>query len=213
MPKYYFYKMTADNGGAPCVENGLLSLAICKPEIRSTAKKDDIILGFAAKSLSADNRLIYVARVTAKIEDGDYFKSDKFSNRSDCIYRWTQGHFIIQDGAKFHRSGANLQHDLGKAPKYVQANVLLSCEFSYFGANGTADYKREFRLVAEAVEKLKRGHRVKHASQLLDELQRLATKYSQFSGPCILGKLSQQPPTSVDCCLGVGAITKQKTQC
>lgn len=34
MPKIYFYKLTADNGGAPCVQDGLLSLAICKPMIR-----------------------------------------------------------------------------------------------------------------------------------------------------------------------------------
>jgi hypothetical protein len=31
--RIYFYKLTADNGGAPCVEDGLLSLAICKPAI------------------------------------------------------------------------------------------------------------------------------------------------------------------------------------
>jgi hypothetical protein len=33
-----FYKLTADNGGAPCVRYGLLSLAICKPMIRKTAR-------------------------------------------------------------------------------------------------------------------------------------------------------------------------------
>jgi len=38
MPKIYFYKLTCDDGGAPCVQDGLLSLAICKPMIRSTAE-------------------------------------------------------------------------------------------------------------------------------------------------------------------------------
>lgn len=50
-PRIYFYKLVADNGGAPCVENGLLSLAICKPMIRKTAKEGDLILGFAGNSL------------------------------------------------------------------------------------------------------------------------------------------------------------------
>ena len=36
-PDIYVYKIVADIGGAPCVWNNLLSLAICKPMIRKTA--------------------------------------------------------------------------------------------------------------------------------------------------------------------------------
>jgi len=39
--------MTVDSGGAPCVSNGVLSLAICKPAIRSSATRGNIILGLA----------------------------------------------------------------------------------------------------------------------------------------------------------------------
>ncbi len=42
----YVYKMTADNGGAPCVHRRLLSLAICKPKIRKAANRGDLIFGF-----------------------------------------------------------------------------------------------------------------------------------------------------------------------
>lgn len=70
MTKIYFYKLIVDDGGARCVENGLLSLAICKPMIRRTAKNGDVVIGFAANSLHADNRLIYVARVNEKLENG-----------------------------------------------------------------------------------------------------------------------------------------------
>jgi Nucleotide modification associated domain 2 len=48
MSDIYFYKLTADNGGAPCVRHGLLSLAICKPMIRKTAEEGDLTFGFAA---------------------------------------------------------------------------------------------------------------------------------------------------------------------
>jgi Nucleotide modification associated domain 2 len=61
MKKFYLYKMTVDNGGAPCVQDRILSLAICKPRIRSSALKEAeeaILLGFAAKQLRSDNRLI-----------------------------------------------------------------------------------------------------------------------------------------------------------
>ena len=56
MHNIYFYKLTADNGGAPCVRYGLLSLAICKPMIRKTAKEGDLVFGFAANSLHRYNR-------------------------------------------------------------------------------------------------------------------------------------------------------------
>ena len=63
MARIYFYKLTADSGTAPCIQNGLLSLAICKPMVRSGANIDDFIFGFAANSLHRDNRWIYAARV------------------------------------------------------------------------------------------------------------------------------------------------------
>jgi hypothetical protein len=67
MSRAYLYKLTGDNGGAPCVEGGLLSLAICKPMIRASASEGDLVFGFGAKSLHCNNRLIYIARITKKI--------------------------------------------------------------------------------------------------------------------------------------------------
>jgi Nucleotide modification associated domain 2 len=82
MPKIYFYKLTTDNGGAPCVQNDLLSLAICKPMMRKTATEEggDLIFGFAANSLHRNNPLIYVARVTKKLCTGEYFKDVQVSS-------------------------------------------------------------------------------------------------------------------------------------
>ena len=92
MTNLYYYKLTSDNNGAPCLGDGgsLLSLAICKPMIRGKAKLCDLIFGFAASSLHEDNRLIYIARITAKESDGNYFKKAKYSNRGDCIYEWKE---------------------------------------------------------------------------------------------------------------------------
>lgn len=78
MTRIYFYKLTTDNGGAPCVEGALLSLAICKPMIRSTAGVGDLIFGFAANALHEDNRLIYAARVTRTLRNGEYYKSSRY---------------------------------------------------------------------------------------------------------------------------------------
>jgi Nucleotide modification associated domain 2 len=52
----YAYKMTDDNGGAPCVQDGFLTLAICKPEIRKIAKEDDIIIGIVGTAFTNRQR-------------------------------------------------------------------------------------------------------------------------------------------------------------
>jgi hypothetical protein len=99
--KIYVYKLTVDSGGAPCVERGVLSLAICKPMIRRTAEVGDLIFGFAASSLSRDNRLIYVARVTDTKRNGAYFRDKRFARRGDCVYEWHRGRFHWRRGARY----------------------------------------------------------------------------------------------------------------
>jgi hypothetical protein len=98
----YFYKLTRDDGGAPCVRNGILSLAICKPFIRASAEVGDMIFGFAANLLSPDNRLIYIARVTGKLCNGEYYTTRCYQNRGDCIYEAMGNCFVRRTDAKFH---------------------------------------------------------------------------------------------------------------
>ncbi len=87
---YYYYKMVADNGGAPCVYRNLLSLAICKPKIRASANVGDWVFGFGGKR-SLGERLIYIARITDKVEDGTYYRDPKYQKRSDRVYGWSGG--------------------------------------------------------------------------------------------------------------------------
>ncbi|MDO8771056.1 MAG: hypothetical protein Q7K57_20575 [Burkholderiaceae bacterium] len=165
MARIYYYKLTTDDGGAPCVLDGLLSLGICKPMIRSTAKKEDLIFGFAANSLYADNRLLYIARVTDKVREGKYYTSGKFEHRGDCIYERHRDRFQWRQGA-LHHGPRDLVHDLGSHPDYDRANVLLSDDFRYFGANGSSGYKYRYPLIKDAVEHLGQGHRVYHDESL-----------------------------------------------
>jgi len=164
--RIYFYKLTTDDGGAPCVQDGLLSLAICKPMIRSTAEKGDLVFGFAANSLHADNQLIYIARLTDKVRNGDYY--ERFARRGDCVYERCGGRFAWRQGA-LHHGQNHLVHDLGMHPDYARANVLLSNDFRYFGAHGSANYKAQYPLIKDAVENLGQGHRVHHGEPLRTE--------------------------------------------
>jgi len=76
-PDMYVYKMVTDNGGAPCVTGKLLSLAICKPKIRKSAARGSLIFGFGGKEYQ--ERLIYIARVTGKLEGEAYYQQPKYA--------------------------------------------------------------------------------------------------------------------------------------
>ena len=213
MSKIYFYKLTVDDGGAPCVEKGLLSLAICKPMLRSTADQDNIIIGFAANSLHSDNRLIYVARVNKKLLNGDYYRPGKYSRRADCIYESRGHHFGPRPGALYHGGSGDLLHDLGPHPHYPRANTLLSREFCYFGKSGSDAYKKKFPTVAKAVRDLGRGHRVHHDAKLLAELEKLASWACPLNSPCIQGKPTSKPRSGVSHRGGGCGVAKKKTGC
>src|SRR5258705_11986533 len=120
-PRIYFYKMTADDGGAPHVHSYLLSLAICKPFIRMNACVGDLVVGFAATKLHRDNRLVYLAVVTCKLCAGDYYKKKQYERRGDCIYEAVGNEFFRKQDARYHDVPEHLRHDLGNAPWYVRA--------------------------------------------------------------------------------------------
>ena len=171
--KYYLYKLTVDNGGAPCVKNGLLSLAICKPAIRRTAERANIIIGFAANQLYHDNSVIYIAQVGKKLDGREYY-SGEFADRPDCIYLWDGRHFSRRRSAKYHTE-EDLVHDLGRPPKYPSAQVLLSKKFRYFGKKGCRAFHDRYPCIAAKIRSLARGHRVINLS---DELWRELTRFS-----------------------------------
>jgi len=185
MKRIYLYKMTVDNGGAPCVHNGILSLAICKPKIRSVAPEGAVIFGFAANTLQRDNRLIYIAKVTKKVDGKVYYGSLEYRSRPDCIYRWNEGGQVFSRTRNpFHDSNEDLRHDLGDHPEYKKAWVLLSFgydNFRYFASSRPQNYKATSPKLKAEIESLTQGHRVKHDDELRDELERLERKIFSIS--------------------------------
>jgi hypothetical protein len=171
--KYYLYKLIVDNGGAPCVRNGLLSLAVCKPAIRRTAERGNIIIGFAANRLYHDNCVIYIAQVTKKL-DGRKYYSQYYADRPDCIYLWDGCNFRYRRSAKYH-SKEDLVHDLGRPPKYPSAQILLSRKFRYFGEKGCRSFHSKYPHIAAKIRSLAKGHRV---VTLADDLRSELTRFS-----------------------------------
>lgn len=162
--KIYFYKMIVDNGGAPCVQDGLLSLAICKPQIRSTIDTNDFIIGFGSNVL--DNKLIYIAKITDKLLDGEYYKQEKYFYRDDCLYSFDGQQYSRRENKKYH-IGNNTPTDEGNDI------VLLSNNYRYFGNKSSNDYKNKYPILTKIINSLKQGHRLNHNTELFKELSQL----------------------------------------
>lgn len=156
--------MIVDNGGAPCVQDGLLSLAICKPQIRSTIDIDNFIIGFGSNVL--DNKLIYIAQVTNKLLDGEYYKQEKYFYRDDCLYSFDGQQYSRREDKKYHISN-NTPNDEGNDI------VLLSDNYRYFGNKSSNDYKNKYPILTKIINSLKQGHRLNHNTELFKELSQL----------------------------------------
>jgi hypothetical protein len=130
--------MTHDQGTAPAVENGLLTLAICKPAIRRLAKIGDIILGIGGVSIGL-GRVIYAAKITEKMGPGpEYYQ--KYSGREDAVYKIINGLPKHKGGYYDHAIDPRgqpkywIKHDVGL--NWEKAEVLLSSDYRYFGKKG-----------------------------------------------------------------------------
>jgi len=172
MSRLYVYKIRYDDGTAPCVEGGVLSLAICKPAIRSTAEPGDTLVGFAAKSMRADQRLVYAAVVTEKVPGGAYYRERGFQRRRDSVYAWRNGGFVPRRDAVVKITDEDIANDLGAAPEYKRANVLLSDNYRYFAETRAADYRADAPALARMIDALGQGHRIHHGDRVRDELER-----------------------------------------
>ena len=148
MTYVYMYNLVVDTGLAPCVENGLLSLACCKggtkDEIKTGIrywigekrdgdyKKDKIyVVGMC------DGKFLYIARITDVVPMIDYYADNScHKGRNDDIYDVKNGKLIRNNRHtkdKVHTD--NDQQIRDKTGIYV----LLSNDFIYLGKDALAD--------------------------------------------------------------------------
>lgn len=167
--RFYFYKMMVDSGSGPCVTDRLLTLAICKPKIRASGRIGDWVFGFGSKT-TLGSRLIYIAEITDKLNNGEYYRMKAYQHREDCIYQWNGERLEWKPGSRHHINGS--RKDIGDPP-WNQASVLVSEDFRYFGCEGTTDYMTQYPVLARAIEKLGQGHRVNHGELVEKELDKL----------------------------------------
>jgi hypothetical protein len=157
--RIFLYKLRTDNGGAPAVYRGRLSLAICKPRIRSAAEVGDWIIGIAGKMLHPDSGLLYIAQVDEVLENGKYYRDARFARRPDAVYEWRGSRLKLRVDPRFH-GPEHAEGDIGGAPEYAQARVLLSSKFRYYGNASSTWYASVSPLAHQMAQARGIGHKV-----------------------------------------------------
>lgn len=156
--KLFRYILLHDAGMAPCPDSDLITLAVCKPRIRASAKVGDWIAGFCPVSGNPAldrplGMLAYIGRVSACLSVGEYEK--KYTDRSDAIYRQQQ------DGS-FYRKRPTYHDDADAIRKDLSAGVLvLDPDASwYFGDQPVRLIDEFLPLAAQGV-----GHKMNGATE------------------------------------------------
>ena len=141
MDKIVFtYRVTHDTGFAPCVDNGILTLACCKGGTETVKRGLRYFIGRCFEenlqesaevyvSGIYDNRLLYIAKIYKAITMEEYFSNNEYKGRLDQIYR-LNGETLERDPYKLkgvHDNEHSNKCDING--KYV----LISNEFVYFG--------------------------------------------------------------------------------
>jgi hypothetical protein len=116
--KLYSYILACDVGGAPCAEDGCLTIAICKQVMRRNAKVGDTIVGISGYKLGKKKKIIFIATITKMVTMEEYGDSP----RSDSIY------------TSDLKLKPNPFHDCTNYKRDVSGkNVIISTDFIYFG--------------------------------------------------------------------------------
>lgn len=78
-PRFFLYRLQTDAGSAPNVHGDVCSLALCKPQVRRSAKVGDFIIGLRGRcgeigklGPHAVDSVLYVMRVTRKMTFAEY---------------------------------------------------------------------------------------------------------------------------------------------
>jgi hypothetical protein len=159
----FSYIVAHDTGFAPNPFGGVCTLACCKPRIRLTAEKGDLVIGLSPKAKG--NRIVYMMRVTEQLSFAEYWRrsqyrckrpslhsSDPERRCGDNIYR-PLGADEFQQQPSRHSNPDGTENECLKTVDLGGKHVLVSDEFAYFGSEAIRPPKSLHALVVA------RGHR------------------------------------------------------
>lgn len=145
MPKVYIYVVDRDFGFAPNPFHGYMTLATCKPRIRSVASIGDWVIGLGGGRLKRQGRCIFGMQVSEAVSFQEYWDGGGFQEKKpirngslvslvgDNIYHKADGEWIQDDS---HHSNPDGSPNLVNLRSDTSVNrVLVSHNFRYFGSS------------------------------------------------------------------------------
>ena len=150
MPRLFSYAMRSDSGFAPNPYHGFMTLACCKPKIRSVADVGDYVIGTYSidKSRGGDGHVVYATRVTCTVTFDEYSAADKFKCKKpsrngddialagDNIYSRRDSNSPWKQAPSAH-SNPDGSQSIDHTEHDTKINrVLISKDFLYFGGDG-----------------------------------------------------------------------------
>jgi hypothetical protein len=129
--RIFRYVVRQDRGGSPNPYHGWCSLAVCKPQIRRSARVGDWIIGLRSR---INDQVICAMRVDEVVALADYWRDLRFRAK-----RPGRGPYPPDNFYRAGRDGAlvrvhNRLHDAGHAAQDIGGrNAIVSRCFWYFG--------------------------------------------------------------------------------
>lgn len=191
----YSYILKSDSGFAPNINGEVLTLALCKPRIRKSAKVGDYLIAFNGcedKQKNGD-RIMYIAKIKLKTTLDDYYeicmadekwKRAKLSTvckNGDCQYKYREGKYIQLPGC---HNASHYERDIGG--KYV----LYCDDFIYFG--------RHIEPIPMDLIEMKGGQG--HRSEKNEEFKDKFLKYFDFLKNKYQSKIIGDPTINITHC-------------
>lgn len=147
MNRLYRYVIAHDTGDAPCIDNGILTLATCKPVTRRKASAGDWVAGFVG-SPAPLGVLVWAARVVRKMDWPSFV--DEYSGRRDACYAMTEDGNWTRQRPDYHPHPDQMRKDLSEP-----VLIFDPAETWYFGSRPVSLPGHLVQLGAKG-----RGHRV-----------------------------------------------------
>jgi len=165
--RLFTYKVAHDGGSAPNPYGGVCTLAICKPKIRSVAKRGDVVVGFGCKDdqyrivycMVVDENLTWEEYIKRCNSNGSDFIKDKIpkndKDQGDCIWLDANRYIKALKSWSKHDGSEDFDRDVTNGKK-----VLIGSKFWYFGSGSkknslTIPEGNDLRLIVPRAQ----GHR------------------------------------------------------
>jgi hypothetical protein len=170
MSRLFSYVVKHDTGFAPNPYACVLTLATCKPRVRSTAKVGDWLLGTGSVNHVGFGRVVYAAKISEVLSIDEYGPDPRFAAKipsaGEESWRRHGDNIYFRDSSanwrqrrNIHHASQHVGHDLGGK------KVLVCEEFWYFGEDAPLLPSKFLTLCKKGP-----GHKCESSARVIAEL-------------------------------------------